>query len=347
MMAARVSLVKGPSRYDNIRRGLELIEADIRLEPDQTIVVKPNLTSSTTALAITHVEALRAVLRFLRERTSASIIIAEGTGTAAESTPVAFKQFGYYALAQKFGVALVDLNKDTGVEVQLLNSRLQPMTIKVSRTLLEANYRVSVTMPKTHDTVVMTASLKNMIMAGPLRRQGAISERLITFISRHIPRSILYAPFMHGLRAQAPTSKDNYKALIHQGYPAMNMNLFLLARLLKPHLAVIDGFQGMEGEGPVGGREVALGLALASTDAVAADVVAAKIMGFDLEQIGYLHYCHRAGLGEGDLDKITILGERMEEHIRPFRPHSTVKEQLEWHLPEAETILSGAGVAFG
>lgn len=346
-MPARVSLVKGPRRYDNLRKALELVEADIHLEPDQTILVKPNLTSSSRALAVTHVEALRAVLSFLRERTQAPIVIAEGTGTASQGTPIAFKRFGYYSLAKEFRVSLLDLNEDIGVEVQLVNSRLQPITIKVSRTLLEAKYRVSVTVPKTHDVVVATGSLKNMLMAGPLRRQGAMSERLITLADRVLPAFILHQPFMYRLRAQAPSSRDNYKVWLHQGYPAINLNLFLLARILRPNLAVIDGFEGMEGEGPVGGQGVALGLALASTDPLAADVVAAKIMGFDLEQIGYLHYCHQAGLGEGDLRSITILGEPLEKHIRPFRPHPALKEQLRWRLPEAEAVFARGGTGLG
>lgn len=346
-MPARVSLVKGPRRYDNVRRALELIETDVRLEPGQSILVKPNLTCATVALAVTQVDAVRAVLSFLRERTSAPIVIAEGTGLPSHRTKVAFKTFGYHSLEQEFGAKLVDLNEDSGIEVQIFDSRLRPLAIKVSRTLLEAKYRVSLAVPKTHDAVVITASLKNMLMAGPLRREGTLSSRLVTLAARYTPASVRRSPLARRLWVQAPLGKDNYKVWVHQGSPATNLNLFLLARILRPHLAVIDGFQGMEGEGPVDGQEVALGLALASTDAVAADAVAARIMGFDLGQIGYLHYCHQAGLGEGDVDNITILGEPIEAHIRPFRPHPTTDEQLRWRLPEAETILREAGVALG
>ncbi|MCL6582072.1 MAG: DUF362 domain-containing protein [bacterium] len=48
---------------------------------------------------------------------------------------------------------------------------------------------------------------------------------------------------------------------------------------------------------------------LASSDSVAADAVAAKMMGFDPMKIKYIQLAHEAGLGVGDPREIEILGE--------------------------------------
>ena len=85
-------------------------------------------------------------------------------------------------------------------------------------------------------------------------------------------------------------------------------------------LAVIDGWFGMEGNGPVDGTPVEMGLALANTDFVAADALGASLMGFDPSEVGYMTYA-RGRLGEGDLSKIRVVGEEPSLFRKKFRPH--------------------------
>lgn len=338
-MAARVSLVKGDQRYANVRRALDLVQEDIVLEGAKRIVVKPNFTSVTRALAVTHVDATRALLDFLRERTSATIIVAEGSGTGSPPVMEGFRRFGYLPMKEDYDVRFVDLNDDQGVDVSLYDQQLRPLTLKVARTLVEADYRISICPPKTHDCVIMTASVKNMIMGSLLRRQNDLSERIIRCIARIIPPSIKRSTPMVNLIANAPVNRHNHKASLHQGYPSMNLNLFKLAKMLFPHLSVIDGFQGMEGAGPIDGEPVNLGIAMASRDPLAADATIARIMGFNLEDIGYLYYCYRGGLGEGDIRHISILGDRVEACARPFIPHPAIAQQRKWHLASPDLLI--------
>ncbi|MBN1818409.1 MAG: DUF362 domain-containing protein, partial [Sedimentisphaerales bacterium] len=81
----------------------------------------------------------------------------------------------------------------------------------------------------------------------------------------------------------------------------------------------IDGFEGMEGEGPVGGTPVDSRITIASCDPLAADKVATKVMGFDPDQILYLQAMTQAGMGQGDLGKINILGNTIEQCQQKFR----------------------------
>jgi hypothetical protein len=50
-------------------------------------------------------------------------------------------------------------------------------------------------------------------------------------------------------------------------------------------------------------------LLLASSDSVAIDAIAAKIMGFDPLSIGYIRLAHEDGLGVGRPDEIEVVGE--------------------------------------
>jgi uncharacterized protein (DUF362 family) len=127
---------------------------------------------------------------------------------------------------------------------------------------------------------------------------------------------------------------------MHQSYPVINLNLALLAPLVAPQLAVIDGFEAMEGNGPTHGTPVPMRLALASTDALAADVVGAALMGFDVDEVGYLHYCKMMGLGSGDLAQIAIVGNTtLADCTRQFRPHDAIRRQRRWRLPDAQEYL--------
>ena len=332
-----MALVKGDERYSNVIKALGLIEQDIDLDGVRTILVKPNLISVTRQLAATHVEAVKAVLDFLRQRTSARIIIGEGSGDFSGRTESAFKNFGYQALSEQYDTPLIDLNTDHSVKIQIFDYEFRPLTVRLAKTAVEADYRISVCPPKTHDFVTVTASLKNMVMGSVVRKGSRVMERLFTIGQRL--RESFSLPLPGNIALWSGRLSGNDKIKVHQGYAAMNLNLYKLAQVVPPHLSVIDGFQGMEGAGPVDGDEVTLGIAIASTDFVAADSVAAALMGFDPKEIGYLFYCWEQGLGQIDIAKMNIIGERIQSCARPFKPHPNYKAQLQWRIPGVERYL--------
>lgn len=97
-----------------------------------------------------------------------------------------------------------------------------------------------------------------------------------------------------------------------------------------PDIAVIDGFEAMEGQGPGGGTGVRMGIAVASIDPIACDAVMAYMMGFDPMTIGYLALAQEYGLGISDLKKIEIIGESPSSHVRKLKPHSNYPVQMKW-----------------
>jgi len=295
-----VSIARENSRYATVQKALSLISEDVKkdIKGKKKILIKPNFVSDHVQLAATHVDAVKAIMDFILPLTSGKIIIAEGS---AHDTFTGYKNFGYLQLKKDYGIELVDLNEDDYEEVEIFARKVLggfgAMKVRVAKTAMEADYRISPAMLKTHDTVIATLSMKNMAM-------GAVID----------------------------------KTDVHQGYQATNLNLYKIAKFVPPHLAVIDGWEGMEGNGPVHGEAVDMRIALASTDFVSADVVGASIMGFDTEEIGYLSYAvGKFGfkkLGEGDLKKIKIIGLKPEQVKRKFKPYSSYEEQKKWKIPE-------------
>jgi uncharacterized protein (DUF362 family) len=296
-MQAKVALVRGDDRKKNVSEALNLIADQIDISKNEKILIKPNLVSARKQSSATHVDAVRAILEFLKQYTSKPITI--GESATLGSTNKAYSNYGYRPLVKEFGVKLINLDDGEYVEVRAYDRKFRPMSLHVSRTVLESDFRISVCLPKTHDTVIATLSLKNTVV-GSLR----------------------------------------YKMAIHQGYPAMNVNLYRMARSVAPHLSVIDGYTGMEGNGPVDGTTVDLRLAIASTDFLAADTVAARIMGFDVDQIGYLHYCKIKKLGTGNIDDMEIVGEKVHDCLpKPFKPHTGYERQRVWQIERVKRYL--------
>ena len=348
MFRSQVALIRGNARYDNVFQALGLIEAGIDLSNRHRVLIKPNFVVTHKPLAATHVDAVRAVLDFLRARYDGPITIAEGPSTqpAAEG----FHRYGYEALAHAYNVTLMDLNHDDPFPVEVYDWRLRPLHLHLARSVVESDFRISVGPPKTHDVVIATLSLKNMIMGALISRftHTSISKNnrldlgeASQVLWRRIPRWVRRLPPVEWMTFRAmSTLEPSDKMKMHQNYPIMNLNLALVAPYVLPHLAVIDAFEAMEGNGPTGGTAVPLGLALASTDALAADTVGAALMGFDTDEIGYLHYCKRIGLGTGDLEEINLLGNAtLADCARLFRPHHAIHRQRRWELPQAGNYL--------
>ncbi len=96
-----------------------------------------------------------------------------------------------------------------------------------------------------------------------------------------------------------------------------------------PDLAIIDGFESMEGNGPSWGTPFDSRIAIASLDALAADTLATKIMGFDPKRVLYLSAMTEAGMGQGEIERINVLGTPLNQCLYNFKPHEEMGELYE------------------
>ena len=225
-----------------------------------------------------------------------------GEGTAGRDTMAAFQRFGYMALKDEYDVQFLDLNRDETVEVTVFDAQLRPSRIRIAKTVVDS-YRVSVARMKTHDSVIVTLAIKNLAV-------GSI------------------------------VNADRNRGFSHT-YPAINFSLAKMTTERPPHLSIIDGVVGMEGNGPVSGTAVSSGVALASVDATAVDAVGARVMGYDPSRIGYLYYLMDArGLSMSD---ICVLGEEPEACNTKYKDHRDYQAQLRWQVDDWRRVYAGAG----
>jgi uncharacterized protein (DUF362 family) len=141
---------------------------------------------------------------------------------------------------------------------------------------------------------------------------------------------------LHSVPRETPRWDDKRKT--HNGLRQTHYNVFLTTQALKPFLgaAVIDGHEGMEGNGPGSGTPVPSRIAIASTDYVAADRVAVETMGINANWLGYLRFCSEFGLGQYDLAKIDVRGEKIQAVRRKYLLHQDIERELQWMGPLTE-----------
>ncbi|MHB0856194.1 MAG: DUF362 domain-containing protein [Anaerolineae bacterium] len=94
--------------------------------------------------------------------------------------------------------------------------------------------------------------------------------------------------------------------------------------------AVMDGTTAGNGTGPRIMEPVAKNVILASGDQVAIDAIAAKLMGFDPLQIGYIRLAHEQGLGVGDPREISVVGDDISGENWQFKVGVNLHRALGW-----------------
>jgi len=318
---SKVALTHGDNRSDNIFRAMTSLSKEIAdTIGNRRVVIKPNNVSPEIQLASSHADALAGILEFLKSIGKlGNAIIAE---SAMGSTMQSFENFGYTKVAEKYKVKLVDLDKEPFQAIMAFDQNdATPHPVRVSSVLTNQrdNFIISACMLKTHDRAVATLSIKNIIFGAALKLP-----------SPNVQRDSQPGPGLLGGRGGRRFGGSDKPILHGGGAHGICINLAMLAPMLHPSLSVIDGFEGMEGNGPIGGTPVDHRVCVVSTDYLAADTVGVSLMGIDPADIGYLHYLAAAKLGESDLKKMEILGEPVAKLAKKYELGYSLEEQLQW-----------------
>lgn len=124
-------------------------------------------------------------------------------------------------------------------------------------------------------------------------------------------------PATLGLKNMKGVIQEEDKKRFHKW--GLSQAIVDLNKVALPDVTIIDGTVGMEGLGPTHGDPVNLGVLITSRDTVAADAVAATVMGIDPMEIDYVKLAKEEGLGCADISKIEIVGEKLDSAIKPFK----------------------------
>ena len=268
-----------------------LSRADIGGLSGKNVLLKPNAGRAVGPLTgvATNPAVVAAAVDFF-QGCGASVRIGESPilGVTAAET---FEATGIAEIARKRNIELVDLDARPAKTVAVPNGRVISK-LRICPDVLEADFVVSIPVMKTHMHTVVSLALKNM--KGCLWRRQKVR--------------------LHQLDRPADLPRE---------IKTLDAAIADMAGVLLPDFSLIDGSVGLQGLGPSAGSAKKVGLFVASGDCLAADTVAARLMGFD--PTGIAHLCLAAEVvgSSIDLERITTIPADLSSLVDPFEPAPT------------------------
>ncbi len=287
-----VSLVRcadyDPQRVEeSVRQAIDLLGGLGRyIQPGQRVALKPNLVRAMApeAAATTHPSVVRAMALLVQE-VGATPVIVESPG--GPFTPILLRRLyektGMRQVAEETGA---ELNYDTGVTGMPNPEGRLLKRIDVISAIANADAVINLPKLKTHNLTRLSAATKNLF--------GVIPG----------------------------VTKIGYHSKL-QNALAFSQGLIDIVRCVRPVLSLTDGIVAMDGNGPTGGNPFAGRTLLASPDAVAADVVAMALVGWEPLSMPTIQVAVEWGLSSGRLEEIDLRGASLADlRFHGFRPGS-------------------------
>ncbi len=237
------------------------------------VLLKPNFVEpDPEGIINTHPAVVGAARECFLRLGAQSVRVAEGPGHERDSEAIVETIRLRDFLGPLHGL-FVDLNLDEVHPVNLRTRASRLRQLYFPRTVLEADYLVSLPKLKTHHWVGVTLSLKNMFGIVPGCCYGW-------------PKNVLH-------------------------WAGITPSILDINSTVRPDFAIVDGIVGMEGNGPIQGTARSSGVLILGDDPVAVDATCARVMGLRPDRIDYLAKAG-ALLGHVQAEKIRQLGASVE-----------------------------------
>lgn len=158
-----------------------------------------------------------------------------------------------------------------------------------------------------------------------------VEEHEIAGFVLEIPKTVLKADFVlnipklktHSFVGISVAMKNMFGVLANKKKSKLHKNLVevlvYLNQVLRQDLIITDGIIGMEGLGPINGSPVKLGLIISGLNPLTVDAVCCHIMGFNPYAVEPLWRAYQRGMGEIDIQRISVVGEDIETVKTKFR----------------------------
>lgn len=229
------------------------------VRPGMRVLIKLNLLMKRTPdrATTTHPEVARAVARAV-QRAGGQPVFADSPGGPFSRGMLAgvYEACGIRAVAQELGCAL---NEDFSVITRVFPEGSVARQLDLIGVLDQVDAVISVGKLKTHGLTTMTDCVKNLYGCVP------------------------------------GTTKVEY----HTRYPKDDLfseMLLDLCACVKPCFSILDAIEGMEGEGPSGGRPRRIGVLVGGRNPHLVDAVGAALIGLAPEEVTTLRAAKRRGL---------------------------------------------------
>jgi uncharacterized protein (DUF362 family) len=232
-------------------------------------VLKPNLVEFEENGAInTHSLLVHAAFEAVRVMGARQVTIAEGPGHRRATLEMC-ERAGYFDTVPNFENSFVDLNLDDVTRVNLSRAASKLNHLYLPNTVLGADLVISMPKLKTHHWVGATLSMKNLFGIVPGGVYGW-------------PKNVLH-------------------------WAGIDECIADLYRAVPRHFCLVDGIDGMEGNGPIQGIRKHTGVLVAGADMASVDATCCRVMGIDPVQIGYLQIASgRKTLAESNIRQLGV-----------------------------------------
>jgi uncharacterized protein (DUF362 family) len=257
--------------------GLRLFSINVQ---NKTVLLKPNLVDYIPGNAInTHHRLVVAAAEAFRRLGAKAVVVGEGPGHQRD-TQLVLSQAGYEEELKVYKIPFVDLNRDELVRTRLCASYTDLNYLWLPKTMLQADFMVSMPKVKAHHWSGVTLSMKNMFGVVPGNRYGW-------------PKNILH-------------------------WRGIQQSILDVCATVPIHFVIADAVIAMEGNGPLNGSPRPLWTVVLADDAVAADATCARLMGFEPDRIPHIHEAARF-LGNSSPALIDQAGEVLRRPEVPFQ----------------------------
>lgn len=255
-MKHRVSIARARSYSADLESIIRRILLEHQVQAvGKNVVVKPNLVEfSTHAPANTNPLFVAAVVEAFRSLGAREVRIAEGPGHRRPTLDMAYDA-GFFSAIPGFENRFTDLNLDDVARVRLETPFSSLAQLYLPKTVLGCDLLVSVPKMKTHHWTGATLSMKNLFGLVPGSVYGW-------------PKNLLH---WAGI--------DECVADLHHLFPRQ--------------FCLVDGIEGMEGNGPILGTRNTPGVIVAGSHPPSVDATCCRIMEIDPDKVGYLRLVGR------------------------------------------------------
>ena len=276
----------GGSLVQTIRDGLVASGIDAATLKGKKVLLKPNMVepSRESPHMTTHPAVILTAAEVFRGF-GASVTVGEGPGHVRD-TDMALAESGVREALDSSKLPFADLNYQEVAWVENRGHASKLAGFWFPRAVAEADVVVSLPKMKTHHWVGVTAAMKNLYGVIPGIKYGW-------------PKNVLH----------------------HNGIPE---TVFDINASLPRTIAIVDGIDCMEGDGPIMGTKKKMGLVVIGANLAAVDATICRLMDLDPAQVPYLQLAG-GRLGPIDDRLISQHGEKWQPLASPFqildKPH--------------------------
>lgn len=166
------------------------------------------------------------------------------------------------------------------------------------------------------------------------------ADKIFTLAKLKTHAQMLYTGAVKNLFGLVPGGLKPELHFKYQRYENFAEMIVDLYDLINPDFAIIDAITAMEGNGPGSGTPRNINCIILSKNALAADICAAKIIGYDISDIPILNIAASRKLGPAGLSEISIKGEALENFTVPdFKKIPKTKTMTNFAFAPARKIL--------